>query len=117
MRSGEAPAAWSPPGASAQPPSSGEALGDETPEGPQAPQPGPSGVDPEEQERIKEEEPFNSDPTLLVRLLEGWADAMDAVEVDVLGPLLLDNEIKRIDEAVERIAAVARLLRRWRDES
>lgn len=69
----------------------------------------------QEQELDEEEGPYDSDPDLLVRTVEGWAWAFDDTDVDVIGPLLSENQLVRLEVAADVIAEKVALLRAWNE--
>lgn len=106
LATGEAPADGpsTSPGAGAQPSSSGEALGDETPEGSVIPPgPDPSGVDPEDE----------------IGKAERWlatVDLLGDIDIDVLAEVALDELVARLDVAAQRVATWNALFHQWRKE-
>jgi hypothetical protein len=52
-------------------------------------------------------------PADVLAEVEGLAEWMDRLDVDVLGPLFFADELDRLDRAVDTIAHGAALLRSW----
>ena len=65
-------------------------------------------------EELDEEEPAPVDP---IAALEALADMYDAIDSDVLGPLLTTEELTRIGVALGRVAEVVDLLTLWNERT
>lgn len=73
-----------------------------------------AGSDDDEDEELAEEDAAPVDP---IDALEALADVFDAIDSDVLGPMLTADEVGRLGVALGRIAEVVDLLDRWHERT
>ena len=60
--------------------------------------------------------PSSIDPDGCLAFVEGFTERLALIDADVLGPMLTDNQLDRLDRAVDELAHMVGLLRAWRDK-